>query len=47
MGAAFDTYQAIAQGDTCYTVVTLTVAKGDPDRLADFKRFMASLRLKK
>ena len=47
IGAAFDTYQAIAQGDTCYTVVTLTVAKGDPDRLADFKQFMASLRLKK
>ncbi|MEP6870983.1 MAG: hypothetical protein ABI939_03940 [Anaerolineaceae bacterium] len=44
---AFDTYQAIAQGETCYTVVTLTVAKGDPDRLPDFKRFMASLQLKK
>ena len=47
ISAAFDTYQAIAQGETCYTVVTLTVAKGDPDRLPDFKRFMASLQLKK
>ena len=44
---ALDTYQAVAQGETCYTVVTLTVAKGDPDRLPDFKLFMASLQLKK
>lgn len=47
IGAGFDTYQAIAQGETCYAVVTLTAAKGDPDRLADFKKFMASLQLKK
>lgn len=47
IGTAFDTYQAVAQGQTCYTVVTLTVAKGDPDRLGDFKKFMASLQLKK
>ena len=44
---ALDTYQAVAQGETCYAVVTLTVAKGDPDRLPDFKLFMASLQLKK
>ena len=47
VSAALDTYQAIAQGETCYTVVTLTVAKGDPNRLPDFKLFMASLQLKK
>ncbi|MEO6397856.1 MAG: hypothetical protein ABIP13_05265, partial [Tepidiformaceae bacterium] len=47
VGAAFDTYQAIAQGETCYTVVTLTVVKGDPDRLGDFRKFMGALQLKK
>ena len=47
VGTAFDTYQAIAQGETCYTVVTLTVVKGDPDRLGDFKKFMSALHLKK
>lgn len=47
VNAALDTYQAVAQGETCYTVVTLTVAKGDPDRLPDFKLFMGALQLKK
>ena len=46
IGTAFDTYQAVAQGETCFTVVTLTLAKGDPG-LNDFKKFMASLHLKK
>ena len=46
IGTGFDTYQAVAQGETCFTVVTLTLAKGDPG-LNDFKKFMASLHLKK
>ena len=47
VGAALDTYQAVAQGETCYAVVTLTVPKGDADGLAQFKKFMAALHLKK
>ncbi len=47
VGATLDTYQAIAQGQTCYSVVTLTVPKGDSEGLAQFKQFMAALQLKK
>ncbi len=47
LGGSFDSYQAVAQGQTCYAVVTFTAPKGDTSRLDDFKTFMSVLTIKK